>query len=256
MHRSLTSLAIVALAAPATLLSTHAGAAVVISSYTTAPAADPIATNATQIASISTANGTISTLGGVSGTAGFATDANPGAPDDADVIRNFWGSDSSEVDGGDALLGLSAATGLVAITGGDVFFGTTIQGAGGTGNDLFLLEFGSVDSLSVAPIDAAGNIVGSTLTLTGASSIASPQLSTRLDDLESNVTTTTLNGWSFDIEEFGTLTGPVQGLRLLDDQGSSPDPAVIGYNLAAVPEPATAALLGAAVWPLLFRRRR
>jgi hypothetical protein len=223
---------------------------------------NPLNSNGDLITGFSTSASSVSSVQGVTRTANVTTVVDADA--DGDNIRNLWGSSSSstEVDGGDALLGLTAVTGLLELTTGDFFFGTALQGAAGQANDIFILDFGGEDAYTVTPLDDSGAVIGGGFTFTPTDAIGDPTASIVADDSGNyeNVTGTVgagLNGFAFDVEDFAGLTGLVEGVRITPGSGAStPDPTVIGFNTAAIPEPASVALLAAGGLMLLPRRRR
>lgn len=90
----------------------------------------------------------------------FGTGENE--PPELDSIRNYWGFEGSEVDGGDSLLGLDVASGLDNAITLDAFFGVTLDKAGAPGpnNDIFIIEQFGDDSIIVFLLDEKGKLIG------------------------------------------------------------------------------------------------
>ena len=213
--------------------------------------------NTTTLLSFTTANGTESNLSGavsvVSVTGG------------TDLNRNLWGNAGSEINGAASLTGLDVGHGAANINIANIFFGQTITGNPGDGNDLFIVDVGSQDNVTtVRPIDALGNVIGDfSLTLLAASWIPLPTTTANFD-AKINQTAgsppnsgTGLNNLfvrilAFDLEDFsgtGSLTG-LAGIQIDGDR--TLDPMVIGF----VPEPGTSLLLAAGLLGLARIRRR
>lgn len=215
--------------------------------------------NTSNITSYTTSAGSVNTLAG----AATVTSVTGGT----DLSRNFWGRDGSEKDGAASLVGLDVSTGAININVADFEFGVVLGDAGATGdgNDLFIVDIQNKAGATVRPLDVNGNLIGDfVLSLTSGNfgtespvrldwnlngSAASP-----LNDVGSTATVS-INGVGFDLSDFtgtGTLTG-VAGLRI--DGGGSLDPAVVGFNTQAVPEPGSMALIGLGLTLMLSRRR-
>ncbi len=169
----------------------------------------------------------------------------------------------------------------------EVFFGRSIVGAPGAANDFFLIDIIGDDAVDLRPIDANGDLIGDfvlrlasgpgpnnfgnsdlgdfgltgfdmALFLENGANIGLPE-ETVIDDVP-------LAGVAFDIEDFdgtGTLNS-LAGFQItpldLDPSVSSAEGSIdliaIGYNVAAVPEPTSAAMLLVGLGGLRFALTR
>ncbi|MFW6059156.1 MAG: hypothetical protein ACODAQ_03190 [Phycisphaeraceae bacterium] len=213
----------------------------------------------THVTSFTTPSGTWSDIVGADSASNVTTDPSPG---NESGIRNFWGADSSEIDGTASITGANALDlghGILSISTIDVQFGTVLQGAGGSGNDIFIFEVRGDEQLTIKPLDDSGSPIGDfSLSISD----------TDWGDTGSDRTVNTENvgngvigpyshdvaGVAFDLSDFtgtGELAG-VTGLRITDSAGSF-GTSVVGYT---VPEPASATLLVVGGLVLLMPRRR
>jgi hypothetical protein len=208
-------------------------------------------TNTTQITSFTTTQGTVSTLVGATS----VTSVTGGL----DLDRNAWGNAGTESNGATSLMGLDASTGAVQINTANFFFGQTVQ----AGNDIFILDVGTTDPLTVNPIDISGTLIGTfSLSIIAADWGTLATSTANLDALVNPANNSGLNvgnpandlavnGLAFDLSDFvgtGTLSG-VAGIRIAG--GGTFDPVVVGF----VPEPSTVLLLAMGLTGLALRRR-
>jgi len=146
--------------------------------------------------------------------------------------------------------GLNATTGNNVLGGGvNFFFGQNIDGA-----NLFFIDLGGFDDVTVRPIDGAGNLIGD-FTLTTASDAGAGSFGS-LDSLLNGgpLGVVSLQGVVFntsDLAGTGTLTG-AEGIRLV---GSGFDTLVVG-TASVIPEPSSLALLVIGTCGAALRRRR
>jgi hypothetical protein len=202
-----------------------------------------------------------STGNGLDPHGGYIRDVHYG---DFDLDRNLWGNAGTEINGAASLVGLDASTGAVDINTANFFFGQTVQAEPGKGNDIFILDLGGLDAITVKPIDdsraligdfslsisdtAWGTLLKSTANLDG---LLNPFDNSPWND-GSPVTDVGFNGLAFDLSDFvgtGTLSG-VAGIQIFG--GGTFDPVVVGF---AVPEPTSALLLATGLAGLALRRR-
>ncbi len=230
-------------------------------------------TNTTELQSFTTIFGTTNTIAGPTRIENvrtsnlelrFLSDTQSVTGEDVsselDSIRNFWGYETSQINGGDSLLGLDVSNGLSNALTVDAFFGVTLNdvGAPGAANDIFIMETNGNDSARVIPLDEEGNPIGDfQLEInsgpgtplfdygdkgdwgnTGVDINAYYDFSSGdlFDDLD-------LVGVAFDLSDFqgtGTLTGVagvrVQGTYVNSGRGNI-DVAAIGYNTSAIKVP-------------------
>jgi hypothetical protein len=230
-------------------------------------------TNTTELRSFTTRFGTTNTIAGPTRIENvitsnfeleFFTDfdftVGEDSGSDLDSIRNFWGFEGSEIDGGDSLLGLDVSAGLGNAVTFDAFFGVTLDQAGAPGlaNDIFIMETNGNDSIRVFPLNEEGNPIGDfALEInsgpgtffwdygdpgdwgnTGVDINAFFDFSSGdlFDDLD-------LVGVAFDLSDFqgtGTLTD-VAGVRIqgtdVNSGTGNVDATVVGYNTSAVQVP-------------------
>jgi len=144
--------------------------------------------------------------------------------------------------------GLRATSGTNGIgNGADVGFGQNVDGF-----NLFLIDFGGQDNITIHPLDSAGNLIGDFALATtsgGGTDFSPPNLSV----IGAGTVTSLLRGIVFNTSDFvgtGTLTG-VEGIRLL---GAGLDLNAVG--IAAIPEPSSLALLLISACGMVLRRRK
>ncbi len=144
--------------------------------------------------------------------------------------------------------GLRATSGTNGIGNGvDVGFGQNVDGL-----NLFLIDFGGQDNITIHPLDSAGNLIGdfALATTSGDGTDFSPP---NLSVIGVATVTSQLRGIVFNTSDFtgtGTLTG-VEGIRLL---GAGLDLNAVG--IAAVPEPSSLALVLIGACGMALRRRK
>jgi hypothetical protein len=183
-----------------------------------------------------------------------------------DLNRNIWGQAGSEIDGPASIVGLDVSTGAVNVNVANYFFGQVVTGSAGLGNDIFIVDISSEDTITVRPIDAAGNVIGNFSLVLGPNEFEPLALTTaNLDGTLNQSATSPLDSGSalnnlfvsivaFDLSDFvgtGILSG-VAGVQI--DGGGSFDPSVVGFT--SVPEPGLALLLGAGLGAFALARRR
>ena len=179
-------------------------------------------------------------------------------------LTPYWGQNATDLAAGDDQLSVTdnrLDTGMVNIGDNSEFFFASSP----TSLDqvLFIFDVGSADgSLNVELINGAGgSVVGNTITPNfSVSSVANIDF----ERVDGGGTTTVggtgadFVGLAFSFSDFGItdagVLSSIAGVRL--DSGSGLDLSLIGF--AAIPEPATAGLLGGVAVGLLvfFRRKR
>lgn len=235
--------------------------------------------------SFTTEFGTVNTLAGVTSILNLITDntifePGPGGNEspEVDSIRNYWGFESSEIDGVDSLLGLDVAHGIDNAETLDAFFGVTLaqNGASGVANDIFLTDLFGDDSIRILPLNKDGIPIGDfQLSINSGPGEAifdtndigqwgdtNLDLSLFIDFTSENLfDDINLTGVAFDLSDFegtGQLIG-VAGIRIegtsINSGAGSLDVGVIGYNsqavqVVSVPEPRFSPLFGSIL--LLF----
>jgi hypothetical protein len=123
-------------------------------------------TNTANLTSFSTKFGTVDTITGARLVDNILTDNIPAGsdnePPEIDSIRNFWGFESEEIDGGDSSVGLDVSNGIDDAISADVSFDTTLseEGAPGEDNDIFIVDLLGDDSIVLFPLDEEGNRIG------------------------------------------------------------------------------------------------
>ncbi len=187
-----------------------------------------------------------------------------------DGYSNYWSYNGSEVDGVAALASARLDAGLLNIGTIDFDFETAV----GTSDWFFLSDsVGSTESITIRPLDASGNLIGSySLTLDTSTwglgeSLSNPDFTGTnqwLLDHGADENNQTVNnnvasivGITFQLSDFTgdsiSLDGVVQGIRI--EGGGAFDPSVVG--LASIPEPSTTAiLLGLTMLGLTCVRRK
>lgn len=119
--------------------------------------------NTTELKSFTTRFGNVDTISGVKFVENVLTDniqygSGENESPEVDSIRNFWGFESSEVNGSDSLIGLDVSNGIDNAISVDAFFGTTLnQEVPGQDNEIFMVEAFGDDSIVVFPLDEEGN---------------------------------------------------------------------------------------------------
>ncbi|WP_425396482.1 PEP-CTERM sorting domain-containing protein [Aeoliella sp.] len=200
------------------------------------------------------------------------------------TVRNFWGANSTEIDGVDAVLNLDVSTGVlnsgdssaseassvdvggVGGTSMNFFFANVLPDAGapGDGNDIFLVEIvpnsgtGGDDDLTIVPLDSSGNPI-STYSLSIVPSdwglIDPPPIRIGGNSLSQNFFKNV--GTGFDLSDFTGGGGPLTGVAGIAVTGpGGVDLAIAGVHgdLAPVPEPASILLLASASLVALAKR--
>ncbi|WP_425396483.1 LamG-like jellyroll fold domain-containing protein [Aeoliella sp.] len=212
------------------------------------------------MASFTNSSGTTSSLShAIAATGRFQLHTSSG------TVRNFWGANSTEIDGAAAVLNLDVSTGVlnsgdsaasedasvdvggVGGTSMNFFFANVLPDAGapGDGNDLFLVEIipnsgtGGDDDLTIVPLDTGGNPI-STYSLSISPSdwgeISPPPIRIGGNSLSQNTFKNV--GTGFDLSDFTGGVGPLTGVAGIAVTGpGGVDLAVAGVHgdLAAVP---------------------
>ncbi|MEM8772744.1 MAG: PEP-CTERM sorting domain-containing protein [Pseudomonadota bacterium] len=254
-------------------------------SFNTGDDDDPDIVSEAQITSITLANGqTITNLQGPSRVGDIITVPGGEAPPVGDTIRNVFGANRPEVDGGDSLLGLDLSVGVDNALFVELFFDQGVSGADGEGNDFFLFDLFGDDSIFVQALDADGNIIiGTGLALnsgpgpnnfgtddTGVFGDTGFDLALLLDNNpfgspDTIIDDVDLVGVGFDVEDlFGALPfEEVFGLLITGTEVGSGFgsidlivAAVNGDALTVIPVPGAALLFGTGLAMIVLRRRR
>lgn len=226
--------------------------------------------NTSELESFTTKFGTVDNIAGATSIENILTDntefgSGENEPPEVDSIRNYWGLEGNEVDGGNSLLGLDVSTGLDNAISVDAFFGNTLDqsGAPGIDNDIFITDLLGEDSVVVFPLDEEGNKIGDFKleintgqdnTFFDEQGNFAPQINDSGDwgdtgiDLTASIDFTSSNifddvslaGVAFDVSDFqgsGQLAD-VAGIRIqgtsVNSNTGSVDLGVIGYNTSAV----------------------
>jgi len=143
--------------------------------------------------------------------------------------------------------GLRATSGTNGVgNGADVFFGQNVDGL-----NLFLIDFGGQDNITIHPLDSGGSLIGdfALATTSGGDTDFSPP---SISMIGAATVTSGLRGIVFNTSDFtgtGTLTG-VEGIRLL---GAGLDLNAVGIA-AVIPEPSSLALLLVGTCGMVLRR--
>jgi len=190
-------------------------------------------------------------------TAGTTYTVLTGATSAAGVTSPTLGAPYYSASGTDPVTGVAAivdGSGLRATSGSngigngvDVFFGQNVDGL-----NLFLIDFGGEDSITIHPLDSAGDLIGDFALATtsgGGTDFSPPSISM----IGAATVTSSLRGIVFNTSDF-TGTGPlsgVEGIRLL---GAGLDLNAVG--IAAIPEPSSLALLLISACGMVLRRRK
>lgn len=237
--------------------------------------------NTSELESFTTKFGTVDNIAGVTSIKNVVTDntefgSGENEPPEVDSIRNYWGFEGEEINGGDSLLGLDVSTGLDNAIRVDAFFGTTLDpsGAPGINNDIFIMEQFGDDSIEVFPLDEKGNRIGDFKleintgegnTFLDEQGNFAPQINDSGDwgdtgtDLTAFIDFTSGNifddlslaGVAFDVSDFrgsGKLTDDITGISIqgttVNSQSGSVDLAAIGYNTSATSSEPTSLIFG------------
>ena len=182
----------------------------------------------------------------------------------AATFTPYWGENATNLTAGDDQLSVTdnrLDTGMVNIGNDSEFFFASSP----TSLDqvLFIFDVGSADgSLNVELINGAGGtVVGNTITPNFSVSSVADIAFERVDGAGTSTAggiDSAFVGLAFSFSDFGItdagVLSSIAGVRL--DSGGGLDPSLIGF--AAIPEPATAGLLGGVAVGLLvfFRRKR
>lgn len=218
-----------------------------------------VVTQPTNLISYTTSAGTVSDLSRAVSSVGQYDNGSS-------QIRNVWLDNTlggSEIEGTAAFLNFDISTGI--LNGGDTddpavwqvggiadrvdfFYSQDINaGIAGDGNDFFLIDVSGGETMTVVPLDAAGNAIGDfSMSLTAGDAQWGEIAKIVVDGNNVNNFSTTVDGMAFDFEDFvgtGTLTG-MRGIGVSGLAGF--DAMVVGVNplLAPVPEPTSLVLLG------------
>ena len=187
-------------------------------------------------------------------------------------FTNFWKAGSTEVQGFGSISNLNPYDGALnagrsdgILNGGflEIYFGASLEGRSGAGNDIFLMDLSGDDAITVEAIDGSGDVVGdqsiSLLSTTWGGSSSTNQF---YHELNANIQPNSPPFWSvegvaFDVEDFFSgPAGQIQGIRITGTAGV--DLTTAGFTTAAVvPEASSLTLLLTSLFlcVLGFRRR-